>query len=332
MQNICQTAGVYPHILQRDGGGEFRAELERWMKEHNIQGITTLSYSPQSNGLIENFNAQMRKMLRELMIRHANLIWYNQLDLCCSIKNKQKNSTTKKRAIDIWNNTPYSKENRNLRVDEAAYNIREKARRDVAKNKTQEYHAGDYVRVKLSQLYSQIRKMIKDGDKKYIVVKYSPEVYIIDKVLKEDNHGLEKKRYTLKKIDGSPLLTQQKMNNPNAPRNQKRFFASDFLPVKKEDVKDNMKDGFDIYKALKLNLVKDEETENNRPPPQPPPPTIEKPVRIRREPQPPLIRKKSTRIRKPNSLLKDYVETNDEGQITKELGRGFVYIGGNKYF
>ena len=89
----------------------------------------------------------------------------NQLDLCCNIKNKQKNSTTKKRAIDIGNNTPQSKENRELRVDKAAYNIRQKARRDVAKNKTQEYYVGDHVRVKLSQLYSQIRKMIKDGDK-----------------------------------------------------------------------------------------------------------------------------------------------------------------------
>ena len=62
MENTCQIAGVYPHMLLRDGGGKFRAELEHWMKEHNIQGITTLSYSPQSNGLIENFNSQMRKL------------------------------------------------------------------------------------------------------------------------------------------------------------------------------------------------------------------------------------------------------------------------------
>ena len=34
--------------------------------------------------------------------------------------------------------------------------------------------------------------MIKDGDKNYLVVKYSPEMYIIDKVLKEDNQRLEK--------------------------------------------------------------------------------------------------------------------------------------------
>ena len=90
MKNIYQTAGVYPHILQKDLGGELRAELEHRIKEHNIQGITTLSYSPQSNGLIEKFNSPMKKMLRELMIRHANLIRYNQLYLCSNIKKHRR--------------------------------------------------------------------------------------------------------------------------------------------------------------------------------------------------------------------------------------------------
>ena len=223
MEDICQTAGVYPHILQRDNGGEFAGQLTTWLNNHDIKGITTLSYSPQSNGLIENFNNQMRKMLRELMIRNNNLIWYNQLNLCCSIKNKQRNSTTKRRPIDVWKNAPYDEveafANRNVER-----NIKERAKKNVDKNRTVELEVGDYVRVKLSQLYSQIRKMIKDQDKKYIVVKYSPEIYIIDKVLKPDNEGYEKLRYTLKTLEGEPVLTQQKMNNPNKPRGQKRFF------------------------------------------------------------------------------------------------------------
>ena len=55
-------------------------------------------------------------------------------------------------------------------------NTSEKARKDVLKNTTQEFELGDYARVKLSQLYSQIRKMVKDSEKKHIVVKYSPEI------------------------------------------------------------------------------------------------------------------------------------------------------------
>ena len=79
-------AGVYPRILKRDNGGEFVGDLSALMTAHNIEGVETLSYSPESNGLIENFNNQMRKMLRKLMIGHQNFTWYNQLDLCCSIK------------------------------------------------------------------------------------------------------------------------------------------------------------------------------------------------------------------------------------------------------
>ena len=89
------------------------------------------------------------------------------------------------------------------------------------------------------------------------------------------------------------------MNNPDATRRQKRFFASDFLPIKKEDVSHNMDDGFDIHKALKLNVIQDEETEANRP-------VREKPVRIRQEPIPIPPREPSTRIRRQNTMLRDY--------------------------
>lgn len=334
---ICEKAGVYPHILQKDNGKEFAGETNQFMNRHNIEWINTLSYSPQSNGLIENFNNQLRKMLRELMIRHNNLVWYNQLDLCCSIKNKQRNSTTKKRPIDVWQSIPYNAEEE-LKNRDVGINIKEKARKNVLKNTTQELEVGDFVRVKMSQLYSQVRKMVKDGDKKYIVVKYSPEIYVIDKILQPDNEGYEKLRYTLKNLDedeeNTPLLTQQKMNNPNKERRQKRFFASDFIKIDKKDVMNDLikegktyiqKDGFDIYKALKLNKVEDEETERRKPKPP-------KQIRIKQEPVPIEPRERSSRIRKPNSLLKDYVEINDKGEKTKELGKGFVLVGGSIHY
>jgi hypothetical protein len=223
-----------------------------------------------------------------------------------------------------------------------AINTSEKARKDVLKNTTQEFELGDYVRVKLSQLYSQIRKMVKDGEKKYIVVKYSPEIYVIDKILKPDRIGYEKLRYTLKTLGGEPLLTQQKMNNPNKPRRQKRFFASDFVKIEKEDMPDNItyepsddtnednkykqKDGLDIHKALKLNVIEDKETERKKPKPP-------KKVRIKKEPVPIVPSERPRRGHHPNKfLLKDHVEINNKGEATKVLGNGFVLIGGIKHF
>jgi transposase InsO family protein len=99
------------------------------MEQHNIKWINTLSYSPQSNGLIENFNNQLRKMLREIMIRNKSLVWYNKLDLCCSIKNKQKNGTTKQRPIDIWNDLPYETQNKDLHLP-VAQRIKAKAKKN----------------------------------------------------------------------------------------------------------------------------------------------------------------------------------------------------------
>jgi hypothetical protein len=173
--------------------------------------------------------------------------------------------------------------------------------------------------------------MVKDGDKKYIVVKYSPEIYVIDHILKPDHTGYEKLRYTLKTLGGEPLLTQQKMNNPNKERRQKRFFASDFVKVHKEDMPDNItyeddnykpKDGFDIHEALKLNVIEDKETEAKKTKPP-------KKVRIKKEPVPvPIEPRRLSRIRKPNQFVKGYVETDENNKILKELGKGFVIIGG----
>ena len=56
----------------------------------------TLSYTPQSNGLVENLNNQIRKILREMFLRNNNTIWYDKLKLVAKNKNNQKKSTIKK--------------------------------------------------------------------------------------------------------------------------------------------------------------------------------------------------------------------------------------------
>ena len=58
----------------------------------------------------------------------------------------------------------------------------------------------------------------------------------------------------------------------------------------------------DIYGALKLNVIQDEETEASRSPE----PAMGKPVRIRQEPIPIPPREPSTRIRRQNTMLRDY--------------------------
>ena len=133
----------------------------------------------------------------------------------------------------------------------------------IKNNPTEEYIVGDYVRVKMGTLYSSVRKLIKSGDKKNIVVNYSPTVYKVKSILGKDKNNrlignrtvsFEKNRYTLENLDGTPLATQQKMNNPDAVRKSKRFFASDFMKVDDPE-KETFLKNFSVEDALNLNKM-----------------------------------------------------------------------------
>jgi hypothetical protein len=64
----------------------------------------------------------------------------------------------------------------------------------------------------------------------------------------------EKSRYTLSNLDGSPLATELKRNNPNAVRKSKRFFASDMQLVNDPEEETYLKD-FSVEDAIKLNKM-----------------------------------------------------------------------------
>ena len=80
-------------MLQSDNGGEFKGELTKYCDDVGIKQVFTLSYTPRSNGLVENLNNQIRKILREMFLRNNNTIWYDKLELVAKNKNNQKNST-----------------------------------------------------------------------------------------------------------------------------------------------------------------------------------------------------------------------------------------------
>ena len=72
------------------------------------------------------------------------------------------------------------------------------------------YKIGDSVRVLMSSLHSAIRKLVKGGRGKYIVVNYSPEIYYVREVLKP--RGIRKdftnNTYTLQDGNGHKILTE----------------------------------------------------------------------------------------------------------------------------
>ena len=103
LEAICESANTYPKIIQSDNGGEFIDKaVKDWATDHNIKMVRTLSYSPQSNGLIENFNNILRKLIREGFIRHNNFNWIDNLDIYIENRNESRHSTTKYTPNQIW--------------------------------------------------------------------------------------------------------------------------------------------------------------------------------------------------------------------------------------
>ena len=51
--SIVEQTKTYPRIIQANNGSEYMKETSEWMKEHNITYMKKLSYSPESNGLVE---------------------------------------------------------------------------------------------------------------------------------------------------------------------------------------------------------------------------------------------------------------------------------------
>jgi hypothetical protein len=261
LRSVVEESKTYPKIIQADNGSEFKGETSEWMKEHDIVYIKTLSYSPESNGLVEGKNKIVRKILREIMIRQNSRNWTNHLQTCAELMNTQRNGTTKSNPNDIW------KEGHELQGEKNQNVIRLHERRisnAIKNNTTEEYKVNDFVRVKMATLYSSVRKIIKSGDKKLLAVNYSPTLYQIKSILKKDIKdrtvgdnviSFEKKRYTLKNIDGTPVQTQLKKNNPNAIRKEKRFFASDMQLVKNPDQGGTYLENFNVKDAIKLNKI-----------------------------------------------------------------------------
>ena len=256
MKSIVAETHAYPKIIQADNGTEFLGETTKWMKENDIIYIKTLSYTPTANGLVEGKIKIIRKILREIMIRNNSQKWMNYLQICCDNMNSQRNGTTKQTPNSLWKEGHGEK-------NESVINLhKERIAKEIQGNTTKEYKVGDYVRVKMGSLFSEVRKMIKAGDKKLITVTYSPDIYQIASILKKDikdenNVQFEKQRYTLKTMGGVSVETQQKLNNPDKIRRKKRFFASEFQKVANPNMENSYLENFSVKDALQLNKQDD---------------------------------------------------------------------------
>ena len=236
-----QAGGTIPKTLQTDNGPEFaNYTLIDFLKENNIHFSRSASYQATSNALIENFNNILRRMIREGYIRFNSLNWVTHLSDYLYNRNHSRHSTTKHRPIDLWRQgrEELTKENATPALKEASKNIKVKARSALAKNKTGNLYVGDQVRILLEAINSKVRKLIKQGRKKLLPVKFTPDIYTIRKVIPDEE--FIKRRYIVEK-NGDDVITEFK--KASIPQRVQLFFGSQLQKVDK-----NSKKLIDSYK------------------------------------------------------------------------------------
>ena len=296
---VLYRASTFPHQIMCDNGGEFQSSLKNFCEcdesykvfiqmksftEPNkltlvekpfIKVINTLSYSPRSNGLVENLNNTVRKLIRRMVTRHENnQDWIQRKNLLEieNVKNNMKNVSTKFSPDQLWTQQPYLKKDYSElnRLDHVENELQQKARMRLKSRAKRilsinpEFEIGDIVRVKLSTLNSKIRQAIKQGDKKNLNRAFSETLFKINNKI-ESQSKQRNTMYTLDNALTGERLGRQVFSNTNAVlkantkaniQNYRRIFGDEMLLVIPQDTTSE-KNQMKIIEDVKTKLLSD---------------------------------------------------------------------------
>jgi transposase InsO family protein len=253
MKRIVARTGVTCRATISDNGAEFRGEFEQWCKEEGIKQRRTQSYSPEQNGIVENMNKQVRKRLAEMATRQKTRRWVDNLRAVEQNKNDTYSRILKGSPNQIWSptrNRPTGREipdgNPYSNASVLAYH-KKQTRDKIKKFRQTEFDEGDLVRIKFPALFSNARKLVKEGNQKLILVQYSPLVFRIVHVIKPKDLTLERQRYIVTTLEGSRLRVKKGFKN---------FYASDMIKVGDKSTNiSNLETHMTMDEALKINQI-----------------------------------------------------------------------------
>lgn len=251
---IINDAGVSPSSILTDNGKEFEGELKEYCNDNNIKLLHTRAYSPESNGIVERANKDIRKIINAFWLKNNNNVWYNILNEVAENKNSSYNSTIKGTPISIWvNNKDKIPRDlpENLIVNNpkmlAKVSLVKRAIKLIDKFKEEDnYQVNDVVRIKMSSIFNNIRKLLKEGKSKQIVVNFTPDVFWIQKVIHTRKSLIERNKYI--------LMNDQDEVLKKADGTVKYFYASDLQHYDYDEEQQNTTE-ISMEEALKLNKV-----------------------------------------------------------------------------
>jgi hypothetical protein len=250
---------------------EYKAEFETFCKEKEIKIRHTRTYSPQGNP-VERYNQTARKVLRSFMLKYKSHEFTRFLDNVEDNMNESFIQSKKSIPNDLWLPTKDIQDVKglDLKNDEIGLVPMEQMKQRLSAklmlhnqklvkdyNDKNEFKTGDLVRVNMSSLYSNIRKLEKSGRGKLVIVKYSPEIFKIAEPFGKKQGLPRRKKYTLVSIDGKksfykPRLIEEKDRKGRKKVKYQRvsFWAKELLSAEGQDSK---KKEMSLEQAMKLN-------------------------------------------------------------------------------
>jgi hypothetical protein len=192
LREICilQANNNYPRVLVSDNGTEFKNQLmDEFAKENNIKQIFGRSYSPKSNALCEATNGVIRNILRALFIKNGNTKWCDYLEEVRKSINDTAPSSTERPRSEVYI--------QGLHANEILEKNRIIKTQEQRQNDNLKFNIGDKVRISLLATDTKIREKFKSNNSKYVVVRFSKEIYTVNKIIKSKS-AFSKDQYKLK--------------------------------------------------------------------------------------------------------------------------------------
>ena len=254
---------VLPHILLSDNGLEFKnKDFNEWCKTKQIKQIYSRSHMPTDNAYIERFNKTLRSIIKEIFLRTDNLVWVPYLDDCVYNYNHTRHGTIKQMPADVWTNTKnkieYDSEtesdsdsdidkDKSLKTIQIQNKVLESSK-IKAENKLKNYeelNVNDKVRYYLPAVNPNLRKTIKAGQGKNIIMLWSPQVYII--VKKFRSRQFEKPKYL--------IIEYRDPDNTDETVLKTKFYGNELQKITKNDTNiDILPEKLNKLKSVNTNI------------------------------------------------------------------------------
>lgn len=219
--------------------------------EHGIKQIFGLSYSPQSNALAETTNNIIRDVMRALLIKNGSLSWCDHLpEIQNSINDTIADSTARPRS-EIFLQGRHKEEVREK--------VQKRREEEMKINHNDRLEIGDKVRVALSSIQPEIRKKIKENQQKYVIARYTHEIYRVVGRSKPKSVFL-RETYKVANIENGEML-------------DKRFYSNELLRVPEDTSRNDLltKEKINKLNSIKAitisepNIIETRNRENRRP-------------------------------------------------------------------